>query len=41
MLRDSDLLNNKVGESKHGSCYSHLVSKVLEKYKDVICRNTG
>ena len=36
MLRDLDLVNNKAGKSKHGSCYSYLVSKVLEKYKDVI-----
>jgi hypothetical protein len=36
MLRTTDLPSNKVGEPKHGSRYSHLVSKVLEKYKDVI-----
>jgi hypothetical protein len=30
------LPSNKVGEPKHGSRYSHLVSKVLERYRDVI-----
>jgi hypothetical protein len=36
ILRTTDLPSNKVGEPKHGSRYSHLVSKVLETYKDVI-----
>jgi hypothetical protein len=36
MLRTIDLPSNKVGEPKHGSRYSHPVSRVLEKYKDVI-----
>jgi hypothetical protein len=36
MLRTTDLPSNKVGEPKHGSHYSHLVPRVLEKYKDVI-----
>jgi hypothetical protein len=36
ILRTTDLPRNKVGEPKHGSRYSHLVSRVLEKYKDVI-----
>jgi hypothetical protein len=36
MLKTTDLPSNKVEKPKHGSRYSHLVSKVLEKYKDVI-----